>query len=73
MKRLLQLLLGAKVVGVSTLLLATVDSTGVQTGIAPVGRDNTKLVWNFNILDNHYIKNTGFNSQSFKSESQAQK
>lgn len=34
-KCLLQLLLGAKVVGVSTLLLATVDSTGVKTGIAP--------------------------------------
>lgn len=33
---LLQLLLGAKVVGVSTLLLAAVDGTGVQTGITPV-------------------------------------
>lgn len=35
MKYLLQLLLGAKVVGVSTLLLAAVDGTGMQTGIAP--------------------------------------
>lgn len=33
---LLQLLLGAKVIGVSTLLLTAVDSTWVQTGVAPV-------------------------------------
>merc|ERR1712002_1213568 len=31
---LLQLLLGAQVVGVSTLLLATVDRTRVETGVA---------------------------------------
>lgn len=34
-KLLLQLLLGAQVVGVSTLLLAAVDSAGVETSIAP--------------------------------------
>lgn len=33
-KCLLQLLLGAKIVGVSALLLAAVDCTRVQTGIA---------------------------------------
>lgn len=32
---LLDLLLGAEVVGVSALLLAAVDGTGVQAGIAP--------------------------------------
>lgn len=40
-KYLLQLLLGAQVVGVSTLLLAAVNSTGVQTGIAPEKRGQT--------------------------------
>ena len=34
---LLDLLLGAQVVGVAALLLAAVDSTGVQAGVTPVG------------------------------------
>lgn len=34
---LLDLLLGAEVVGVSALLLAAVDGTGVQAGVAPGG------------------------------------
>lgn len=44
MNCLLQLLLGAKVVGVSTLLLAAVDGTGVQTGITPVYKKNVVKV-----------------------------
>lgn len=35
---LLQLLLGAQVVGVAALLLAAVDGTGVQTGVTPESR-----------------------------------
>lgn len=51
---LLQLLLGAKVVGVSTLLLAAVDSTGVQTGVTPA----KKVIWSqlkiiLKLCDNH--------------------
>ena len=34
-QHLLQLLLGAQVVGVTALLLAAVDRTGVEAGIAP--------------------------------------
>jgi len=35
LKRLLQLLLGPQVVGVTTLLLAAVDRAGVEPGVAP--------------------------------------
>lgn len=35
-RALFDLLLGAQVVGVATLLLAAVDSTGVQAGVTPV-------------------------------------
>ena len=41
-KHLLQLLLGAQVVGVTALLLAAVYSTGVEAGIAP-GKPQVKV------------------------------
>lgn len=46
---LLQLLLGAQVVGVAALLLAAVDGTGVQTGVTPETRAS---------LSHHQIHNT---------------
>lgn len=41
-ERLLQLLLGAQVVGVATLLLAAVDGAGVKTGIAPAAQEEPR-------------------------------
>jgi len=38
-RRLLQLLLGAQVVGVAALLLAAVDGARVQTGVAPAAQE----------------------------------
>lgn len=40
--RLLQLLLGAQVVGVATLLLAAVDGAGVKTGVAPAAQEEPR-------------------------------
>lgn len=62
-KCLLQLLLGAKVVGVSTFLLATVNSTRVQAGITPVKEvDSAKEM--FLGTKEYYIYNQRWNTSA---------